>query len=84
MIIYSINNMLNNVLYIHAQGGLQTPRLVICYTETHLFHMLQHTQECNELGGNMARFTQFPIMITRSTIIYEIISPGAAGSSIYV
>ena len=36
------------------------------------------------LGGNMARFTQFPIMITRSTIIYEIISPGAAGSSIYV
>ena len=39
---------------------------------------------CNELGGYMARFTQFPIMITRSTIIYEIISPGAAGSSIYV
>ena len=39
---------------------------------------------CNELGGNMARFTQFPIMITRSTIIYEIISPGAAGRSIYV
>ena len=36
------------------------------------------------LGGNMARFTQFPIMITRSTVIYEIISPGAAGSSIYV
>ena len=36
------------------------------------------------LGGNMARFTQFPLMITRSTIIYEIISPGAAGSSIYV
>ena len=39
---------------------------------------------CNELGGNMARFTQFPFMITRSTIIYKIISPGAAGSSIYV
>ena len=39
---------------------------------------------CNELGGNMARNTQFPIMITRSTIIYDIISPGAAGSSIYV
>ena len=39
---------------------------------------------CNELGGYMARFTQFPIMITRSTIIYEIISPSAAGSSIYV
>ena len=36
------------------------------------------------LGGDMARFTQFPLMITRSTIIYEIISPGAAGSSIYV
>ena len=36
------------------------------------------------LGGNMARFTQFPLMITRLTIIYEIISPGAAGSSIYV
>ena len=36
------------------------------------------------LGGNMARFTQFPLMITRSTIIYKIISPGAAGSSIYV
>ena len=38
---------------------------------------------CNELGGYMARFTQFPIMITRSTIIYDIISLGAAGSSIY-
>ena len=37
--------MLNDVLYIHAQGGLQTPRLVICYTEKHHFHMLQHTQE---------------------------------------
>ena len=36
------------------------------------------------LGVYMARFTQFPLMITRSTIIYEIISPGAAGSSIYV
>ena len=36
------------------------------------------------LGGDMARFTQFPLMITRLTIIYEIISPGAAGSSIYV
>ena len=35
-------------------------------------------------GGNMARFTQFPLMITRSTVIYEIISPGATGSSIYV
>ena len=39
---------------------------------------------CNELRGIMARSTQFPIMITRSTIIYEIVSPGAAGSSIYI
>ena len=31
---------------------------------------------CNELRGNMARSTQFPIMITRWTIIYEIVSPG--------
>ena len=44
----------------------------------------QTAYKCNELGGNMARFTQSLIMITRSTIIYEIISPGAAGSSIYV
>ena len=36
------------------------------------------------LGVDMARFTQFPLMITRWAIIYEIISPGAAGSSIYV
>ena len=39
---------------------------------------------CNELRGIMARSTQFPNMITRSTIIYEIVSPGAAGSSIYI
>ena len=32
----------------------------------------------------MARFTQFPLMIPRWAIIYEIISPGAAGSSICV
>ena len=44
----------------------------------------QDSYLCNELGGNMARSTQFPIMITRSTIIYEIVSPGAAGSSIYI
>ena len=44
---------------------------------------LNHTYVTN-LGGDMARFTQFPLMITRLTIIYEIISPGAAGSSIYV
>ena len=43
-----------------------------------------HMYCVTNLGGNMARFTQFPLMITRSTIIYEIISPGAAGSSIYV
>ena len=36
------------------------------------------------LGVDMARFTQFPLMITQWAIIYEIISPGAAGSSIYV
>ena len=46
-------------------------------------HKTQCACMCNELGGYMARFTQFPIMITRSTIIYGIISPGAAGSSIY-
>ena len=39
---------------------------------------------CNELKGIMARSTQFPNMITRSIIIYEIVSPGAAGSSIYI
>ena len=44
-----------------------------------------HTGDmCNELRGNMARYTQFPIMITRLTIIYEILSAGAAGSSIYI
>ena len=36
------------------------------------------------LGVDMARFTQFPLMIPQGAIIYEIISPGAAGSSIYV
>ena len=35
------------------------------------------------LGGDMARFTQFPLMITRSTIIYDITSPGAADFNIY-
>ena len=48
-----------------------------------IFFSNQQTYVTN-LGGNMARSTQFPIMITRSTIIYEIISPGAAGSGIYV
>ena len=42
-----------------------------------------HTYVTN-LGVDMARFTQFPLMITQWAIIYEIISPGAAGSSIYV
>ena len=51
---------------------------------SHFTDMTNLIYICNELGGNMARFTQFPFMITRSTIIYEIISPGAAGSSIYV
>ena len=61
----------------HAYATHSTPNSV------HTLYM--HTYYmCNELGGYMARFTQFPIMITRSTIIYEIISPGAAGSSIYV
>ena len=31
----------------------------------------------------MARFTQFPLMITRLTIIYEIISPGALPAAAY-
>ena len=39
---------------------------------------------CNELRGNMAKSTQFPNTITRSTIIYDIVSPGAAGLSIYI
>ena len=52
--------------------------------DSKIANIITYMHMCNELGGNMARFTQFPIMITRSTIIYEIISPGAAGSSIYV
>ena len=48
-------------------------------------HIAEMSSTCvTNLGGNMARNTQFPIMITRSTIIYDITSPGAAGSSIYV
>ena len=39
---------------------------------------------CNELRGIMARSTQNPNMITRSTIIYETVSPGAAGINIYI
>ena len=34
------------------------------------------------LGVDMARFTQFHLMIPRWLIIYKIISPGATGSSI--
>ena len=41
-------------------------------------------RKCNELRGIMARSTQVPNMITRSTIIYETVSPGAAGISIYI
>ena len=64
--------------------SLNSP-VYICYLDaSKAFDRLNYWCLCNELGGNMARFTQFPIMITRSTIIYEIISPGAAGSSIYV
>ena len=55
---------------------IRGPDLTICAKDNHYM--------CNELGGNMARSTQFPIMITQSTIIYEIVSPGAAGSSIYI
>ena len=47
-------------------------------------HNVRTVYFCNELRGIMARSTQFPNMITRSTIIYEIVSPGAAGSSIYI
>ena len=55
------------------------------WTETHILSMLYaQVYMCNELRGIMARSTQFPNMITRSTIIYEIVSPGAAGSSIYI
>ena len=54
-----------------------------CFFPEDIVHMF-HLPMCNELRGNMARSTQFPIMITRSTIIYEIVSPGAAGSSIYI
>ena len=56
-------------LYIHMKLEMSVP-IMLCM--------------CNELRGNMARSTQFPIMITLSTIIYEIVSPGAAGSSIYI
>ena len=68
-----------------------TNKKYLTFARTLMIRMLQIN--CNSifdgtivtnLGGNMARFTQFPLMITRLTIIYEIISPGAAGSSIYV
>ena len=36
------------------------------------------------LGVDMARFTQFHPMIPRWAIIYEIISPGATDSSIWI
>ena len=47
-------------------------------------HLKEFLCKCNELGGIMARSTQFPSTITRSTIIYDIVSPGAAGLSIYI
>ena len=49
-----------------------------------IFSILVTGTNCNELRGIMARSTQIPNMITRSTIIYEIVSPGAAGISIYI
>ena len=57
---------------------------IVLTTKTNEIYALVLGIYVTNLGGNMARFTQFPIMITRSTSIYEIISPGAAGSSIYV
>ena len=65
--------------------------LLLKYMHIYVVYFINQTNQIlniltcvTNLGGNMARFTQFPLMITRSTIIYEIISPGAAGSSIYV
>ena len=89
--IYTFNEIWH--ISIHIWKG--TCRLLLfrisghVYTCTAMYYRLTHKQidyvTCvTNLGGNMARFTQFPLMITRSTIIYEIISPGAAGSSIYV
>ena len=56
----------------------------LSFLRNYIYQTVQMCISVTNLGGNMARFTQFPPMITRSTIIYEIISPGAAGSSIYV
>ena len=68
-----------------GQGELRTPHAAREQEQKHYVPPLGDIIIIvTNLGGNMARFTQFPLMITRSTIIYEIISPGAAGSSIYV
>ena len=70
----------------------------MCISDTHIYggetakgrgcegqeHFINHKYMCNELRGIMARSTQFPGTITRSTIIYDILSPGAAGLSIYI
>ena len=83
----------------HIKHGWQAKRMIMEYNACVSCALIGHNfptvvqivlfdiSDCacvTNLGGNMARFTQFPLMITRSTIIYEIISPGAAGSSIYV
>ena len=47
-------------------------------------YLFQAECTCNELRGIMARSTQNPNMITRSTIIYATVSPGAAGINIYI
>ena len=54
---------------------------VVYYMRVVFMH--RPNSQLTNLGVDMARFTQFPLMITRWAIIYEIISPGAAGSSIY-
>ena len=54
------------------------------YIHTDSSRTLENIQYVTNLGVDMARFTQFPPMITQWAIIYEIISPGAAGSNIYV
>ena len=67
----------------HIIVTIETGELILYICLSHDLKVI-NVSMCNELGGNMARSTQFPIMISRSTIIYEIVSPGAAGSSIYI
>ena len=72
-----------------AHGDTEISNLFVD-TYEHLYNSVSYNvDEMNyvcvtNLGVDMARFTQFPLMITQWAIIYEIISPGAAGSSIYV